>query len=340
MKILVTGGAGYIGSHTVIALFEAGHVPVILDDLRNSQKFILNNIEKILNHKPLFYQGDCADKNFLRTVFFENNIDGVIHFVGDKAVGESVSNPLKYYRNNIDSLLSVLEIMKEFKVINLIFSSSATVYGEADFLPITEEAPRKKATSPYGNTKQICEDIISDVVVSRSFSLKAVALRYFNPIGAHSSGLIGELPVGVPNNLVPYLTQAAAKKRGPLTVFGDDYPTFDGSGIRDFIHVSDLAEAHVSAFRYLEKKQEDFWYEVFNVGTGNGNSVFELIKEFEKENNVLVPYVIGPRRPGDIAVCYADVKKIKNIIGWSAKRQLFDSLRDAWRWENNYYKFK
>jgi len=334
MKILVTGGAGYIGSHTVVALHQAGHTPIILDDFRNSSLTAIDGIEKIIRVKPILYTGDCTDIDFVRSIFAEHEINGVIHFVGLKAVGESVQKPLDYYRNNIDSLVTILEIMQEFKTPRLIFSSSATVYGEAEIFPITEKTPRQKATSPYGNTKKICEDIISDTVTSQAFSLQAIALRYFNPIGAHPTGYIGELPLGAPNNLVPYLTQAAAKKRGPLTIFGNDYPTLDGTGVRDFIHVMDLAEAHVAALDYLAKKdKENSLYDIFNVGTGQGTSVLELISVFEKINNVPVPHTIGPRRPGDIATCFADVEKIKNIIGWQAKRSIIESLQDAWNWE-------
>ncbi|MFA7209271.1 MAG: UDP-glucose 4-epimerase GalE [Parcubacteria group bacterium] len=332
MNILVTGGAGYIGSHTVVALHQAGHTPIILDDFRNSDPSAITGIAKITGERPILHTGDCTDAEFVRSVFSEHKLDGVIHFVGLKAVGESVKKPLDYYRNNIDSLLTILEIMQEFQTPRLIFSSSATVYGEADACPITEKAPTKKAASPYGNTKQICEDIIADTVASNSFPLQAIALRYFNPIGAHPSGHIGELPIGTPNNLVPYLTQAAAKKRGPLTVFGNDYPTPDGTGVRDFIHVMDLAEAHVSAFNYLVKKENSL-YDIFNVGTGRGTSVSELINTFEKTNGVPVPHTIGPRRPGDIATCFADAQKIENIIGWRAKRPISEALKDAWNWE-------
>lgn len=334
MKILITGGAGYIGSHTAVALHQAGHTPVILDDFRNSDPSVIDGIAEITGEKPVLHTGDCTDPAFVRSVFSKQKIEGVIHFVGLKAVGESVRKPLDYYRDNLDSLLTILETMQEFRTPRLIFSSSATVYGEPETCPIIEEAPIQKAASPYGNTKQICENIIADAVASRSFPLQAIALRYFNPIGAHPSGHIGELPLGTPNNLVPYLTQAAAEKRGPLTVFGDDYPTPDGTGVRDFIHVMDLAEAHVSALDYLAKKESaEPSYDVFNVGTGHGTSVLELIETFEKTNGVPVPRSIGPRRPGDIAVCFADAQKIANVIGWRAKRPISEALKDAWNWE-------
>ncbi|MDP1833613.1 MAG: UDP-glucose 4-epimerase GalE [Candidatus Moranbacteria bacterium] len=334
MKILVTGGAGYIGSHTAVALHQAGHTPIILDDFRNSSPSAIEGIAKIIEEQPILHTGDCTDAEFVQSVFSTHQIDGVIHFVGLKSVGESVQKPLDYYRNNVDSLLTVLEAMQKFQTPRLIFSSSATVYGEADACPITEEAPTKKSASPYGNTKQICEDIIADTVASRAFPLQAIALRYFNPIGAHPSGYIGELPIGTPNNLVPYLTQAAAKKRGQLTVFGNDYPTPDGTGVRDFIHVMDLAEAHLSALDYLAKKEDlSSRYEIFNVGTGRGTSVLELIDTFEKINGVPVPHTFGPRRPGDIATCFADARKIEQTIGWQAKRPISEALKDAWNWE-------
>lgn len=336
MKILVTGGAGYIGSHTVVALYEAGHAPVIVDDFRNSDKSAIDGIARIIGERPAAYEGDCTDAVFMSSVFErEKGIDGVIHFAADKAVGESVAKPLKYYRNNLLSLISVLEAMGKYGVRNIIFSSSATVYGNPESCPISESFPLQEATSPYGDTKKICENILRSTVKSGSFPLKAVSLRYFNPIGAHQSGLIGEQPRGVPNNLVPYLVQAASGERDELTVHGDDYPTKDGTGVRDYIHVLDLAEAHIAALDYLAKDQDDAFYDFFNVGTGSGSSVLELIEEFEKVNAMKVPYKTGPRRDGDIAACYADAGKIRKIIGWSAKRSIGEALRDAWRWENN-----
>ena len=336
MKILITGGAGYIGSHTAVVLFTSGYEPIIIDDFRNSNKSSLEGIKKITGKDPETHIGDCSDQIFLaETLSKIGKVDGVIHFAGLKAVGKSVAEPLSYYQNNINALLSILCEMKAHSIPAIIFSSSATVYGDPDNLPITENFPRKKATSPYGNTKQICEDILDDTVKSNSFPLRVVSLRYFNPIGAHPSGHIGELPIGAPNNLVPYLTQAAAGKRKELTVFGNDYPTPDGTGIRDYIHVMDMAEAHVAALSYLlsEKKSTSNLYDIFNVGTGSGTSVLELISKFEEINATKVPHIIGPRRSGDIASCYADASKIKRALGWSAKRSISEALKDAWNWE-------
>lgn len=334
MKILVTGGAGFIGSHTCVELINAGHQPIIIDDFSNSQKWIIQKIEEITQQKISYYEGNCTDEKFLENVFAkEKDIEGVIHFAAFKAVGESIAKPLDYYKNNLNSLILILEKMQKFGVLNLVFSSSATVYGDPKSNPISESAPRKKASSPYGNTKSICEDIISDTVVGNK-NISAISLRYFNPIGAHPCGLIGELPIGAPNNLVPYVTQAAAKLRDKLIIFGDDYPTPDGSGVRDFIHVVDLAKAHIKALDYLKQKEAPF-YDIFNVGTGKGHSVLEIIQTFEKVNQIKVPYEIGPRRSGDIATCYADNTKIKEIMGWEAEKSLEDSLRDAWNWQKN-----
>lgn len=335
-KILITGGAGFIGSHTAVALHEAGFEPIIVDDFRNSDKKSLIGIEKIIGRKPLFFEGDCADEKFLSNVFSSvGKINGIIHFAALKSVSESISDPLAYYENNLGSLLCVLRAMKKHCVKNLIFSSSATVYGEPDSLPITENFPTKEATSTYGNTKIIGEQIIADAVRSSLFPLNAISLRYFNPIGAHPSALIGEFPIGTPNNLVPYLTQAAAGKRERLTIHGNDYGTTDGTGVRDFIHVMDLTEAHVCALSHLlsENKPEKNFYDVYNVGTGKGISVLELISEFEKVNGVKVPHTFGPRRSGDISACYADASKIKSVLGWSSKRSISQALKDAWKWE-------
>lgn len=334
MKILVTGGAGFIGSHTVVELFKAHYTPIIIDNFSNSQKWIIDRIEKITQQKPIVYEGDCNDKNFLEEIFKkESNIKGVIHFAAFKAVGESMNKPLDYYNNNLFSLIALLETMQKFDVKDLVFSSSATVYGDPETCPISENAPRKNSPSPYGKTKSICEDIISDTV-SGNKNISAISLRYFNPIGAHSSGLIGELPIGTPNNLIPYVTQTAAGIRKKLTIFGNDYPTADGYGVRDFIHVVDLAKAHIATLGYLNKKETPF-YDVFNVGTGKGNSVLEIIKTFQKVNKVNVPHEIGPRREGDIAICYADSSKIKKELGWQAQKSLEDSLRDAWKWQKS-----
>ena len=334
MKILVTGGAGFIGSHTCVELISEGYVPIILDNFSNSQKFIIKRIEEITGEKIISHEGDCTDRNFLKEILKkEKDIAGIIHFAAYKAVGESTDEPLKYYQNNLNSLLVIMEAMQEFKIKNLVFSSSATVYGDPDSNPIYETAPRKKANCSYGNTKSICEDIIEDTVSGKK-NISAVALRYFNPIGAHPSGLIGELPIGPPNNLVPYVTQVAAGIREKLTVFGNDYPTPDGSGVRDFIHVVDLAQAHIKTLKFLETKDAPF-YDIFNVGTGQGNSVLEIIKTFEEVNQIKVPYEIGPRRKGDIASCFADVSKIKKELAWQAQKTLKDSLRDAWNWQKN-----
>ncbi|HBI17018.1 MAG TPA: UDP-glucose 4-epimerase GalE [Candidatus Moranbacteria bacterium] len=334
VKIVVTGGAGFIGSHTVVELLEAGYLPIIIDNFSNSQPWIIDKIKEITSQTPIIYEGDCNDKTFLEEVFQkESSIEGVIHFAAFKAVGESIIKPLDYYKNNLSSLITVLETMQKFGVKNLVFSSSATVYGEPDSCPIAETAPRKISPSPYGKTKTICEDIISDTV-NGCKNISAISLRYFNPIGAHPSGLIGELPIGAPNNLVPYVTQTAAGIREKLTIFGNDYPTDDGYGVRDFIHVVDLAQAHIKTLQYLTKHKSPF-YDVFNVGTGKGNSVLEIIETFQKVNNTNVPREIGPRREGDIATCYADVSKIKKMMNWETKKTLEDSLRDAWKWQKS-----
>jgi len=331
MKILVTGGAGYIGSHTVVELINAGHTPIIIDNFANSEQWIIDRIEQITNTKPKIYIANCMDNTVLEEIFSTEEIDGVIHFVALKAVGESVQKPLEYYYNNINSLLNVLKMMQKYKVENIVFSSSATVYGEPDNNPLTENSPRKQATNPYGNTKMIAEDILKDVITSKS-KISAIPLRYFNPIGAHESHLIGELPKGVPSNLVPYITQTAAGIRDELTVFGDNYDTPDGTCIRDFIHVVDLAKAHIATLEYLDKQTSPF-FDVFNVGTGNGTSVMELINTFEKVNNTKVNYTIGPRREGDVEACWADTTKINSIIGWKATKTIEDAMKDAWQWQ-------
>ncbi len=338
-KILVTGGAGFIGSHTVVALHEAGYDPVVLDDLSNSQASALEGIAGILGRQVPFYEGRCQDEGVLRRVFKETGpIEGVIHFAASKAVGESVQKPLDYYQNNLEALIAVLRAMSAYGVEDLVFSSSATVYGQPDPLPATEQSPVQEASSPYGNTKKIGEDIIRDTVGSGA-ALKAMALRYFNPIGAHPSGLIGELPLGVPNNLVPFITQTAAGVREVLTIFGDDYATIDGTCIRDYIHVMDLAEAHVKAMSYLERVSgKEGVFEVVNIGTGRGQTVLELVKTFERVNQLKLNYVIGSRRPGDVASIYAAVDKAEQLLGWRARKSLEEALKDAWRWQRQLMK--
>lgn len=336
MNILITGGAGFIGSHTVVELAQAGHVPIILDNFCNSQESVLDGIEKILSYRPKTYVGDCTDPIFLESVFSKESIDGIVHFAALKAVGESIEKPLLYYRNNIGSLIAILDVAIRHNAKAFVFSSSATVYGEPNTLPILETAPRKQATSPYGNTKQICEDILRDTTLSVHGSLRSISLRYFNPIGAHASGFIGELPLGIPNNLVPYLTQTAAKLRKQLTIFGGDYPTPDGTCIRDYIHVVDLAQAHIAALNHLFSAGENqLIYDIYNVGTGNGASVKELINTFEQATSTPVPHIIGPRRHGDVVSCYADPGKIQKELGWKAEHSLTQALQDAWRWQKN-----
>jgi UDP-glucose 4-epimerase len=332
-RILVTGGTGYIGSHTVIALVEAGYEPVIVDNFANSYPAVLDNLQKIIGRPVIFYEGDCVDGSFMdRVLHKEAALKGVVHFAAHKAVGESVAQPLKYYRNNIDSLLVLLEKMQAYQLSHLVFSSSCTVYGQPDQLPVTEQSAMKPAVSPYGRTKQICEEIIRDMVYSQ-IPLKTVALRYFNPVGAHPSARIGELPIGVPNNLIPLVTQTAAGIRDRLTVYGDDYGTPDGTCIRDYIHVVDLARAHVAALAYLEQLPLGSAHEIFNVGTGRGHSVLEVIHAFEKVSGVKMKYTIGQRRPGDIEQIFANVDKATEILRWKAVLGLEDALRDAWRWQ-------
>ncbi|MFT4062432.1 MAG: UDP-glucose 4-epimerase GalE [Edaphocola sp.] len=331
-KILVTGGLGFIGSHTVVELINAGYEPIIIDNLSNAEFFILDRIEQIVGARPAFYQIDAADRAALASIFEkEQNIAVVIHFAAYKAVGESVQFPLKYFRNNIDSLLTVLETMEQFGTKGMVFSSSATVYGQPEVLPATEDTPFQKALSAYGSTKQMGEEILEKVAAATQ--IKAVALRYFNPVGAHSSGLIGELPIGIPNNLMPYLTQAAMGKRKELTVFGNDYNTPDGTAIRDYIHVVDLAKAHVKACDFLLNGQGNEAHTVVNIGTGTGNSVLEVIGTFDRVNQVHVPYKIGPRRAGDSEQNYADAAKAAAVLGWKAELTLDDMVKDAWNWE-------
>lgn len=331
MKVLVTGGTGFIGSHTVVQLHESGYKPVIVDNLSNSDKSVLERLKTITGADFPFYPIDCNDSESMKQVFKDHKIEGVIHFAAYKAVGESVEKPVEYYQNNLGSLLTLLSLMKKFDCHQLIFSSSCTVYGQPDHLPVNEQTPKKPAESPYGNTKQVCEEIIEDTAKTGEF-LRAVALRYFNPIGAHASALIGELPIGTPSNLVPFITQSAAGIRGPITVFGDDYDTPDGSCIRDYIHVVDLAEAHVDSLRYLEKHNE-VTFDLFNIGTGKGNSVLEVINAFEKVNNFNLNYKIGPRRAGDVEQVFGDVRKSAELLNWKTKLNLEDALKDAWQWQ-------
>ncbi|PSL07325.1 UDP-glucose 4-epimerase GalE [Cecembia rubra] len=330
-QILITGGAGYIGSHTAVSLVNAGFEPVIVDNFSNSDQSVLSGLKRILGQDLLCYEGDCNDRALMEKIFQENNFEGVIHFAAYKAVGESTKFPLKYYNNNLNSLIILLETMSSFGVKDLVFSSSCTVYGQPDELPVKESTPRKEAESPYGNTKKICEDMLRDYIKS-GVNSRIISLRYFNPVGAHPSGEIGELPLGVPNNLVPFITQTAAGIREKLTVFGNDYNTPDGSCVRDYIHVMDLANAHVKALEYLFKQGENF-YDLFNVGTGNGNTVLEVIQTFEKVSGSSLNYHIGPRRPGDIEKVWANTDKINNVLGWQAIYSLEDSLRDSWNWQ-------
>jgi UDP-glucose 4-epimerase len=330
-NILVTGGVGFIGSHTVVELFNAGYRPVIVDDFSNSEKSVVQGLEKITGTKPKLYEGQYQDKKLLNEIFKKEKISGVIHFAASKSVGESVEKPLHYYRNNVAGLINLLEVMERAKVPYLVFSSSCTVYGEPDNLPITEDSPLKPAVSPYGATKQMCETIIADATMI-SGNLRSMSLRYFNPIGAHPTALIGELPRGVPANLVPFITQTAAGIRKELTVYGDDYDTPDGTCVRDYIHVVDLAKAHVSALGHLFKKSAGY-YDIFNIGTGKGNSVLEIINEFKRSTGQKLPYKIGPRRAGDVIKVYAGVSKAKKELGWKAERSLGEALADAWRWQ-------
>ncbi|MFT6845134.1 MAG: UDP-glucose 4-epimerase [Flavobacteriales bacterium] len=331
-KILVTGGAGFIGSHTVVALHEAGHHPIIVDDFSNSDRRILEGIAEITGENFPFYQIDCNNQSSLRKVFEnEKNISGVIHFAAFKAVGESVEQPLKYYQNNIGSLVSLLAVMKEFNITQLVFSSSCTVYGNPEDLPVTELSVSNIAMSPYGNTKVVCEQIIKDASNSGQ-RLNAVLLRYFNPIGAHPTGLIGELPLGVPNNLVPFITQTAAGWRDMLTIYGNNYDTPDGTCVRDYIHVVDLANAHMAALNWTQKQQTSV-AEVFNIGTGNGNSVMDVVKTFEKISEVKLNYRIGQRRSGDVDAVYGSVDKAREVLGWNTTMSMEDALTHAWNWQ-------
>lgn len=329
----MAGGTGFIGSHTTVELQNAGYDVVIIDNLSNSNTDVLNGIESITGKRPVFIEGDCCDLDTMNKLFDENpGINGIIDFAASKAVNESVHKPILYYRNNLNILLNLLDLMPKHNVKGLVFSSSCTVYGEPDTNPITESAPTKKATSPYGATKQISEDIIKDVITSGA-PIKAVLLRYFNPIGAHPSAEIGELPNGVPQNLVPYITQTAIGIRKELSVFGDDYPTPDGSCIRDFINIVDLAKAHVKAIERMLNDNSNEPLEVFNIGTGKGVSVLELIDVFQKATGVKLPYKIVGRREGDIVQIWADPTKANTVLGWQAEATLADTMLSAWNWQ-------
>ncbi len=334
-KVLVTGGAGYIGSHTSLELWQAGYLPVLVDNFCASDRRIPQRMQKLAGRDFAVHELDCRNAEALGRVFeAEQDIFGVVHFAAHKSVGVSVRDPRAYYDNNINSLLTLLGVMQEAKVERIVFSSSCTVYGQPDALPVTEQSPLKRAESPYGRTKQICESILNDVVTSGA-ALRGVTLRYFNPVGAHPSGLIGELPLGRPETLVPYITQSAAGLRDPLTVFGSDYPTRDGTCVRDYIHIVDLARAHVAAFDWIERQPGGAFNEVFNVGTGRGVSVLEAIHAFEAASNRPLEHKLGPRRPGDAVEVYASVEKAQRELGWQSTLGILDAMRDAWRWQQN-----
>ncbi len=338
-RVLVSGGAGYIGSHVTVELIAAGYEVVVADNMSNCDLTCFNGVKKITGRDDIpFYEIDCCDLASVNRIFDEQKIDAVIHFAAFKAVGESVAEPLMYYRNNLVSFLNILEAAKSHGGCNVLFSSSATVYGEAENLPVTEQTPRLPATSPYGNTKQMCEDILRDVVhatASSEAQVKGIALRYFNPIGAHPSALIGELPRGVPNNLVPFITQTAIGKRECLSIFGNDYPTEDGTCLRDYIDIVDLAKAHVAAVSRMADGRMKEGYEIFNVGTGRPVSVQELVDAFEKVNGLKLNYKIAPRRPGDVVAIWADTTLANEELGWKAERSIEDTLASAWAWEKH-----
>lgn len=332
MNILVTGGAGFIGSHTVVELITSGHTPIIVDNLSNSHKNVITHIEKIVNQKILFCKEDCRNKKKMDILFSTYRPDGVIHFAAYKAVSESVDKPLLYWENNINSLLTILEMTRKYQTRFFVFSSSATVYGNPESLPIKETDQRKPSTNAYGATKQAGEDIVQNTCLIPDSKTKGISLRYFNPIGAHESSLLGELPLGVPQNLIPFITQTAVGLREKLTVFGNTYPTPDGTCLRDYIHVLDLARAHIYALTHLEKDTSPA-YDVYNIGTGKPSSVMEIIQTFEKISGISLPYTIGPKRQGDIANCYADVSKAKKNLHWQAHFPLKKALSDAWKWQ-------
>lgn len=329
MKILLTGGAGFIGSHTCVELLESGHEAVIVDNFSNSKPEVLNRIKRITGKDVTFYEADVTDKEAMRELFAKEKLDAVVHFAGYKAVGESVAKPVMYYRNNLDSTITLLEVMNEFGVKNVVFSSSATVYGETNQPPYNENMPISTCTNAYGWTKLMSEQIFRDAAFADK-ELSVVLLRYFNPIGAHSSGLIGEDPAGIPNNLFPYVAKVAGGKLPKLGVFGDDYPTEDGTGVRDYIHVVDLAKGHVAALEYAVKNKGA---QAVNLGSGKGHSVLEVVNTFSRVNDIPVPYEIKPRRPGDIPTSYADASKAKELFGWTVQLTLEDMCRDMWKWQ-------
>jgi UDP-glucose 4-epimerase len=334
MSILITGGAGYIASHTLVELFDEGHEFIVYDNLANSSQESLNRVEKIINKSIIFEEGDIRDKERLQEVFQKYKIDSVIHFAGLKAVGESVEKPLEYYDNNVNGTLRLLEVMQEFSCKKIVFSSSATVYGDPHTTPIEEDFPVGAITNPYGRTKYFIEEILKDLYISDN-SMKIAILRYFNPVGAHESGTIGEDPNGIPNNLMPFISQTAVGKRECLNVFGGDYDTHDGTGVRDYIHVVDLARGHVKAIDYLNAQSEDTAPLIVNLGTGTGYSVLDMVKAFEKASGAKVPYKIVDRRAGDIAKCFADPSYAEKMLGWKAKKTVEEMCQDSWRWQSN-----
>lgn len=331
MTILVTGGAGYIGSHTVVELQNSGYDVIVIDNLSNSSSESLKRVEKITGKPVSFYEADIRDRDTLNVILDKVKVDACIHFAGLKAVGESVAKPWEYYENNISGTLTLVDVLRQHNVKNIIFSSSATVYGDPAFVPITEECPKGRCTNPYGWTKSMLEEILSDIQKADP-EWNVILLRYFNPIGAHKSGMIGENPNGIPNNLMPYITQVAVGKRDHLTVFGNDYDTPDGTGVRDYIHVVDLAKGHVKA---LQKIKENAGLKIYNLGTGTGYSVLDIVKNFEEATGVKVAYEIGPRRPGDIATCYSSADKAWEELGWKAENGIMEMCADSWNWQKN-----
>lgn len=330
-NVLVTGGTGFIGSHTALALYEAGYLPILLDNLDNSESIVIDSLEKICGIRFPFFNDDCRNPDVYATIYDQYPYDSIIHFAAHKAVGESVIQPLKYFDNNINGCIVLLQAMKRLNIKNLIFSSSCTVYGNPENSMVTEQTPLAKPESPYGYTKLVCEQMIEQVINSNS-KISASLLRYFNPIGAHESGFIGEKPCGIPNNLVPYITQTAAGKREFLSVFGNDYPTPDGTCIRDFIHVCDVADAHVAALNHLQNENAPALFK-FNIGTGKGTSVLELISSFEKSTGIKLNWKFAARRPGDVVEIFANTDLSNTILQWKAKRNINDAMRDAWNWE-------